>query len=182
VSSPRRDPPVLWASGPVSVAGRGMFVDRPAIVSSFVSAVVSGFVSGRGAAGSMGSSGSRRARQRTLSTSAKALPDNIASKVDYLIVFSRVPAASLAGADRTRADHRAAGYRIADTSVRRYQVHQDAVALARPISAIGGGRHSQARAGEDVRRLAREIATLLSLDVTLPGLPEIPPAHDPRRS
>ena len=115
---------------------------------------------------------------------ARVLPDIAAAGVAYEIVFSRVPPQSLAGVDRIRSDYRAAGYPIADTMIRRYQVIQDSVAMARPIILVGGGRHSQARAGEeDIRRLAREIAQRLSLDVAVPGLPDIPPPnHNPHRS
>ena len=106
----------------------------------------------------------------------RAIPDILASGVQYRIVFSRVATAALPAADRVRADYRAAGYAIADTMIRRYQSHQDSVAAARPITAMGGGRHSQARQGEDdMRRLARESAALLSLDLSIPGLPPVPP-------
>jgi hypothetical protein len=89
--------------------------------------------------------------------------------VPYLLVFSRVPTAAVPAASRLRDELRDAGYNITNTMIRRYQSHQDAVALDRPIHLIGG-RHSTARQAEhDMRALTHEISTTLHLPTTTPA-------------
>lgn len=97
----------------------------------------------------------------------RTLPE-ITAVVPYRIVFSRVAPQSVAAAGRLREELRAGGLLITDAIIRRYQAHQDSVALNRAIQDIGG-RHSLARRAEqDMRDLAREIAAALQLAVTIP--------------
>lgn len=97
----------------------------------------------------------------------RTLPE-ITAVVPYRIVFSRVDTRSVEPAYRLREQLRTSGVLITDTIIRRYQAHQDSVALNRAIQDIGG-RHSLARRAEqDMRDLTHEIAATLQLDVTIP--------------
>lgn len=93
----------------------------------------------------------------------------------HRVVFTKVNPRALRSAVKVREMYRTAGWLIAETIIREYVVHKDSVALNRGISDVGG-RHSMSRraAEYDMRELAREVAGLLDLKVTIPQLSDVP--------
>jgi chromosome partitioning protein len=104
---------------------------------------------------------------------ARVLPEIAA--VPHRVVLSKIPPRAKHAVERGREAYRDAGWQIADTIVREYVIHADAVSYARSIVDAPGGSHSRPRraAEHDMRELAREVAGYLDLRV------RIDPIRDP---
>lgn len=87
------------------------------------------------------------------------------SKLPYLLVGTMIRTQSVHVALQALNELAADGLAVARTPIRDLVVHSDAVTANRPITAMPGGRHSNARRAEaEYRAVAREVfAGLLSL-------------------
>ena len=87
----------------------------------------------------------------------------------YVLVFTRVPTAALAGATQRQDELRAAGLEVARTVIRRYSVYNEAAERGGTVLDLPG-LHSYARLAEaDYRALADEVFALLGLEVRRAG-------------
>lgn len=109
----------------------------------------------------------------------RVLPD--ISSVPHRVVLSKVPPRATRAVERGREAYRNAGWQIADTLIRDYTAHVDAVAYARSIISAPGGSHSrQRRAAEhDMRELAREVARYLGIRVRIDPIRDPDPDDQP---